>query len=79
MGDARGIQAQNGLEHKRRMHRRIDCRVGTYEQKLQSFVWKLRRQGHFLGLLSEELESGLAGYGYLLMTHMIDQGVARRR
>src|SRR5580698_3610532 len=79
MGNTRGVQAQNGLEHKGRVHGRIDCWVGTYEKQFQSFIWKLRRQGGHLGLLPEEQESGLARDGYPLMTNEIDQGVARRR
>src|SRR5258708_16439080 len=57
------------------MHGRIDCRMGTYEQQLQSFIWKLRVQGHLFGILSEEQESGFAGYSYLLMTHKVDKRV----
>src|SRR5262245_51464972 len=79
MSNARGIKAQNGLEHKRRVHRRIDCRMGTYEQQFQPLIWKLRRQGRLLGLLSEEQESGLARHSYLLMAHKVDKRVARRR
>src|SRR6202049_3810319 len=79
MGNTRRIQAQNRLEHKRRVHGRIDRRVGAYEEQLQPFIWKLRRQAHLLGLFPKEQESGLARYGYLLMTHKIDKGVARRR
>jgi hypothetical protein len=73
VGNTHCIQAQNGLEHKRRVHGRIDRRVGAYEEQFQSFIWKVRRQGHLLGLLPEEHESGLARCGYLLMTHKIDE------
>src|SRR6266481_9190249 len=79
MGDAYGIHAQNGLEHERRVHGGIDRRVGAYEEQFQPFIWKLRRQGHLLGLLPEEQESGLARYSCLLMTHKVDKRVARRR
>src|SRR5216683_6096528 len=77
MGDAYGIHAQNGLEHERRVHGGIDRRVGAYEEQFQPVVWKFRRQGHLLGLLPEEQESGLDRYSYLLMTHKIDEGAAR--
>src|SRR5216684_4441102 len=78
MGNTRRIQAQNRLEHKGRVHGRIDRRVGAYEEQFQPFIWK-PRQGHLLGLLPEDQESGLARCGYLLMTNKIDQGVTRRR
>src|SRR5882762_10461365 len=79
MSNTHGIQAENGLAHKGRVDGRIDRRVGAYEEQFQPFIWKLRRQGGLLGLVPEEQESGLARYGYLLMTHKIDKGVARRR
>src|SRR5258708_38554998 len=79
MGNARCIEAQNGLEHKGRVHPRIDGRVGAHEQQFHPFIWKLRRQDRLLGLLSEEQESGLARYSYLLMTHKVDKRVPRRR
>src|SRR6266550_2722611 len=79
MGDAYGIHAQNGLEHERRVHGGIDRRVGAYEEQFQPFIWKLRRQGHLLGLLPEEQERGFARLGYMPVAHMVDKGVARRR
>src|SRR5882672_9013414 len=79
MSDPRGIQAQNGLEHKWRVHGRIDCRVGTYKEQFQPFIWKLRRQSHLHGILSEKLESALARLGYLPVAHLINKGMARRR
>ena len=79
MSDPRGIQAQNGLEHKWRVHGRIDCRVGTYKEQFQPFIWKLRRQGHRPGLLPEKQESGLTRFSYSPMTNKIDKGVTRTR
>src|SRR5229473_6533698 len=73
------IQPQNGLEHEGRVHGRIDCRMGAYEQQFQPFIWKLRRQDRLLGLLPEEQEGGFARCSYLLMTHKIDERAARRR
>jgi len=32
-GNTRGVKARNGLEHEGRVHRRIDCRMGTYKQQ----------------------------------------------
>src|SRR5258706_1472873 len=78
MSNTHCIKAQNGLEHQGRVHGRIDRRVGAYEEQFQPFIWKLRRQGHLVGVLPEEQESGLARYGYLLMPHKIDKGMARR-
>src|ERR1700730_16027498 len=76
MGDARCIQAQNRLEHERGVHSWIDRRVGAHEEQLQPVIWKLCRQGH-LAFLPQELESGLTCHGHLLMTHKIDEGMAR--
>src|ERR1700732_2142646 len=79
MSNTHCIQAENGLEHKGRVHGRIDRRVGAYEEQFQPVIWKLPRQGRLLGLLPEEQESGLACYSYSLMTHKIDEGAARCR
>src|SRR5580692_6188593 len=78
MGDASRIQPQNGLEHERRVHPRIDCGMSAYEQELQPVIWKLRSQRH-LAFLPQELQSGLIRFSYLPMTHKIDKGAARRR
>jgi hypothetical protein len=67
-GDAGCIQAQNSLQHKGCMQRRIDRRVGAYEEQFQPFIWK-PRQGDLLALLPEEQESGPARCGHLLTTH----------
>ncbi len=79
MCDARSVQTQDGLEHERCVHRRIDRRVGTHEEKFEPFVRKHRRQAHVLGLLSEEQQSRLARCSYLSMTHKIDERATRRR
>ncbi len=49
----------------------------AFEDLVAPFIWKLDRQSHLHGILSEELESGLARLGDLPMAHMIDKGVAR--
>ncbi len=64
MRDPRRIQTQNGLQHERRMHRRIDGRMGAYEEQFQPFIWKFRRQVHLRGILSEEHQRGLARFGH---------------
>jgi hypothetical protein len=53
--------------------------MGTHKQQFQSFIWKLRRQEHLFGILSEERKRALAGVSYLPMTHKIDERAARRR
>src|ERR1700730_8906204 len=53
--------------------------MSAYEEQFQPFIWKLRRPGDVLALRPQEQESRLAHCGYLLMTHKIDKGVARRR
>jgi hypothetical protein len=63
----------------RRVHRRINCQMGTHKQQFQSLIWKFRRQCHVRGFLSEKGERGLTGLGYLPMTHKIDKRAARRR
>src|SRR5258708_24859049 len=79
MCDARSIQPQDGLEHERCMHSWIDRRVGTHEKKFQVFVRKHRRGTHVLGLLSEKQQGRLARFGYLSMTHKINERATRRR
>jgi len=78
VGNARGIEAKNGLEHKRRVHSRINRRMGTHEEQFQPFIWKLRRHS-CLPFFPEELERGFARFNHLPMTHQIDKGAARRR
>src|ERR1700758_5203929 len=53
--------------------------MGTHKQQFQSFIWKFWRQSHVPGFLSEKRERGLAGLGYLPMTHKIDKRAASRR
>src|ERR1700674_2396368 len=61
----------------RGVHRGIDRGVSTHEEQFQPFIWKLRRQGHLLGLLPEEQEGRLGRFSYSPMTHKIDKGAAR--
>src|SRR5258705_12466538 len=76
MGNTYCIQAKNGLEHKGRVHRRVDRRVRAYEEQFQPFIWKLRRHGRLLGFLPEKPKSGFARFRYSPMTHKVDEGAA---
>ncbi len=47
-GDARGVEAEHGLQHQRRMDGRVDGWVRADEQQLQAVVGKRRGIGHRL-------------------------------
>src|SRR5262249_218568 len=79
MRDACSLKAENGLEHERRVHGGINCRMSTHEEKLQPFIGKLHRQGGLLEGISEQLEGGLACHRYLLMAYKVDEEVPDRR
>jgi hypothetical protein len=79
VGNARGIQAENGLEPER-----IPGSIAGWARTNSSFnrssgIWKVRRQSHVLRFLSVERDRGFAGLGYLPMTHKVDKRAARRR
>ena len=48
-GNACRVQAQNGLQHQRRVHGRVDRRVRTDEEQLQAFIGKLGWRDRFGG------------------------------
>lgn len=75
-GDARGIQAQHGLQHQRRLDGRVDRRVGADKQQVQPAV-RRGAGGVALRFLGQLGEGGGGGAAHLGVAGAVAQHAAR--